>query len=190
MVTDGSTEGDLVPAENQIAQDTQDWVDTGIVEDDNQVVIAQVVAPETIQVDFDLTIPDPIEDDPSTEQVAAAEQRTKSREERGKAAETGKKRGASTAGLTDEGPPLKTFCLTRGDSDHPDWFSFQYTGDWYLVRDQEAACHLWRNITLPGARAFPDPDELVFKEDYQKFAWSSLQVLILYATSAFLSLYI
>ncbi|CAL9241855.1 unnamed protein product [Arabidopsis halleri] len=135
MTTDDSTEGDLVLAENEVAQDAQDRTDTSRVEDDNQVAIAQVVAPETIQ-------------------------RTKSREERDKAVETGEKRDASTTGLTDEGPPQKTFRLTRGDSDHPNQFSFLYVGDRYLVMDQEAACQLWQNITLPGARAFPDPEEL------------------------------
>ncbi|CAL9238644.1 unnamed protein product [Arabidopsis halleri] len=48
-----------------------------------------------------------------------------------------------------------------------------------LMRNQEAACQHWRNFTLPGARAFPDPEELVFKEDYQKFARSSLETTAL-----------
>lgn len=38
------------------------------------------------------------------------------------------------------------------------------------------------------ARAFPDPDELVFKEDYQKFTISFLEVSTLNASSAFLCL--
>ncbi|EFH64676.1 predicted protein [Arabidopsis lyrata subsp. lyrata] len=46
MVADSSAETYLVLAENQIAEDTQDRVDTGKIEDDNQVAVAQVVAPE------------------------------------------------------------------------------------------------------------------------------------------------
>lgn len=152
------------------------------MEDDSQVVVDLVATHETIQVDFDLTIPDPIGDNPTTEQAAAVEQRTKSREEKGQAVKTGKKRDASAAGLNDEGPSEKTLCWTRDDPDHPDWFSFQYVGDWFLMRDQEAARQIWRNITLPGARGFPDPDELVLSEDYKKFARSSLEVFILYAS--------
>lgn len=46
MVADSSAETYLVLAENQIVEDTQDRVDTGRIEDDNQVAVAQVVAPE------------------------------------------------------------------------------------------------------------------------------------------------
>lgn len=49
------------------------------------------------------------------------------------------------------------------------------------MRDQEATSHLWCNITLPGARAISDPDELIFSEEYKKFARSSFEVFTFYA---------
>jgi len=87
-----------------------------------------------------------------------------------------KKRSTSDAVLTDEAPPPKTFCLSRGESINPDQFSFKYVGDRFLMRDQEAASHLWRNLMLPGANALPNPDDLVLREEYHQFARSSLEV--------------
>ncbi|KAG7556955.1 hypothetical protein ISN44_As11g029580 [Arabidopsis suecica] len=111
-------------------------------------------------------------DGPSTEEAAVAEKRTKSREDKGKG--VGGKRSASGAGMTKEGPPTKTFCLTRDDPDHPDRFSFRYVGNQHLSEDKEAAFRLWSSMLLTGAMAHPDPDELTFSEAYKKFARSSL----------------
>ncbi|EFH53640.1 predicted protein [Arabidopsis lyrata subsp. lyrata] len=48
------------------------------------------------------------------------------------------------------------------------------TGDVPPV-EEEAAIQLWRNMTLPGVQAFLDSDELIFNEEYKKFARSSFE---------------
>ena len=93
-----------------------------------------------------------------------------------------KKRSASEGGL-DEAVAPKTFRLSRGETLNSDQFTFKYSGEKFLVRDQEAASHLWRNLMLPGTKDFPNPDDLVLKEGYQKFARSSLEVRASYMSS-------
>ncbi|CAL9232020.1 unnamed protein product, partial [Arabidopsis halleri] len=43
------------------------------------------------------------------------------------------------------------------------------------MRDQEAASHLWCNMTPPGAQGISDPNELLFSAEYKKFARSSFE---------------
>ncbi|CAL9243352.1 unnamed protein product [Arabidopsis halleri] len=43
------------------------------------------------------------------------------------------------------------------------------------MRDPEATSHLWFNMNLPGAQGIPNPDELLFSEEYKKFARSSFE---------------
>lgn len=142
----------------------------------------QVVAPEILQIDLDPTVPELTADVLPAMETAALERRSKSQEEKGNEVEVGEKRNTSEAGLTDEGPPNKTFCWMRDNPDRPDRFSFQYVGDKYLMRDQEATSHLWCNMTLLGAQAISDLDELLFSTEYKKFTRSSLEVLLLLHT--------
>ncbi|CAE6126451.1 unnamed protein product [Arabidopsis arenosa] len=174
-VNGGSAEDDLVPVETEIAEHTEDRAEAGTLEVVGPTANSQATAPETIQVDFDLTVPESTGDAPPAEETTALGQRTKSREDKGKGVEVSEKRIASEAGLPEDGPPRKTFCWTRDDPDRPDRFSFQYIGDKYLMRDQEAASQLWRNMTLPGEQAISNPDELVCSAEYKKFARSSFE---------------
>ncbi|KAG7556945.1 hypothetical protein ISN44_As11g029460 [Arabidopsis suecica] len=149
FVADGSIGGDSILAASEAADVAQDRADTGIVGTGDQIANTQAITPVVMRVDYDLTAPEVTKDGPSTKKAVAAEKRTKSREDKGKGVAVGGKRSASDAGLSKEGPPQKTFSLTRDDPDRHDRFSFQY--------------------------ALPDPDELTFSEDYKTFARSSLE---------------
>ena len=131
-----------------------------------------------------------IVDQDKDETVEELETSRRSREEKGKGvANQSKKRSASEAGLDEVAAP-KTFRLSRGETLNSDQFSFKYSGAKFLVRDQEAASHLWRNLMLPGTKDFPNLDDLVLKEGYQKFARSSLEVRASYMSSCgLISLY-
>ncbi|CAD5329714.1 unnamed protein product [Arabidopsis thaliana] len=143
------------------------------ITDDRSVVYAAPPAGE--EVNTGLTILDQDKD----ETVAEPGISRRSREEKGKGgANQSKKRSASEAGL-DEAAAPKTFRLSRGETLNSDQFTFKYSGEKFLVRDQEAASHLWRNLMLPGTKDFPNPDDLVLKEGYQKFARSSLETAAL-----------
>jgi len=209
-VVSGPSDVDQVSHETLIVQDSQDrtcleGADNAQAQlivggDQNQTISTQVVelevqvikgnqpaaihtaTSEGVRIDVDLTILD------SNKDGTAADHETsrQSREEKGKGvASQSKKRSATEAGLTDGAPVPKTFCLSRGEALNPDQFTFKYTGDKFLVRDREAASHLWRNLMLPGAREFPNPDDLVLKEEYQKFARWSLKVCVDYTSILF-----
>lgn len=135
---------------------------------------AQVVAPGILHIDLDPIVPELAEDVPPP--IATLERGLKSREDKGKGIKLGEKRNASKAGLTEEGPPKKTFRWTKDDPDRSDRFFFKYVGDKYLMQDSEAASHLWCNMNLPGAQGIPNPDEILFSEEYKKFARSSFEV--------------
>jgi len=149
-------------------------------------VAVYAAAPAGEEVNTGLIILDQDKD----ETVAELGTSRRSREEKGKGVTNqSKKRSASEAGL-DEAAASKTFRLSRGETLNSDQFTFKYSGEKFLVRDQEAASHLWRNLMLPGAADFPNPDDLVLKEGYQKFARSSLEVRAGYTSSCCLvSLY-
>ncbi|CAD5324772.1 unnamed protein product [Arabidopsis thaliana] len=139
----------------------------------DQSVAVYAAAPAGEEVNMDLTIPD------ENKTVAELGTSRRSREEKGKGvAIQSKKRSASEAGL-DEAAAPKTFRLSRGETLNSDQFTFKYSGEKFLVRDQEAASHLWRNLMLPGTKDFPNLDDLVLKEGYQKFARSSLETATL-----------
>ncbi|KAG7593992.1 hypothetical protein ISN45_Aa01g027690 [Arabidopsis thaliana x Arabidopsis arenosa] len=174
-VTGGSAEGDLAPVETEVAGHTEDRTKAGTPEVTGSTANPQADVPEIIQVDVDLTVPRSTGDAPPVEEATALEQKTKSQEDKGKGIEIGEKRNASKAGLPDDGPPRKTFCLLRDDPDHPDRFSFQYIGDKYMMRDHEPTSHLWCNMAVPGARAISNPDELIFSAAYKKFARFSFE---------------
>lgn len=150
-VVGGSAEGDLVSVETEVAGHTGNRTEVGTPEVAGLTTNSQANAPRSIQVDVDLTVPESIGDAPTVGEVTALEQKAKSREDIGKGIEIGEKRSAPEAGLLDDGPPQKTFCLSRDDPDRPDRFSFQYIGDKYLMRDPEATSHLWCNIAVLGA---------------------------------------
>ncbi|CAE6126494.1 unnamed protein product [Arabidopsis arenosa] len=167
QVADGSIGGDSILAASEAADVAQDRADTGIVGTGDQIANTRAITPVVMRVDYDLTAPEVTKDGPSTEKAVAAEKRTKSQEDKGKGVAIGGKRSASDAGLSKEGPPQKTFSLTRDDPDRHDRFSFQYVGGQHLIEDKETACQLWSSMLLPGAKALPDPDELIFSEDYK-----------------------
>lgn len=156
--TDGSAEYDPALMETEIVENAGNRTEAGLEEVNDQTTNLQVAAPEIIQVYCDMTLPESTKDGPSTKKATAAEKRTKSREDKRKGVVVSEKRSASEAGLTNEDPFQKTFCLTRDDPDRPDKFSFQYVGSQHLMEDREAICQLWSSISLPGAGTFPNPD--------------------------------
>ena len=105
----------------------------------DQSVAVHAAAPAGEEVNMDLTILDQDKD----ETVAELRTSRKSREEKGKGlASESRKRSASEAGLDDEVASPKTFRLARDETLNSDQFTFKYTGEKFLVRDQEAASHL------------------------------------------------
>nr|AAQ82842.1 At4g20730 [Arabidopsis thaliana]BAD44112.1 putative protein [Arabidopsis thaliana] len=173
-------EGDGVVPAQEIAECDQNQ-SVQVVEPEVQSVtgdrsvVDYASAPASEEVNAGLTILDEDKD----ETVAELGISRRSREEKGKGVATqSKKRSASEAGLDETAAP-KTFRLSRGETLNSDQFTFKYSGEKFLVRDQEAASHLWRNLMLPGTKDFPNPDDLVLKEGYQKFARSSLETAAL-----------
>ncbi|KAG7599335.1 hypothetical protein ISN44_As06g035200 [Arabidopsis suecica] len=153
-VTGGSAEGDLAPVETEVAGHTEDRTKAGRRRPNRPWINRGR---------------------PSCRGGNCPGVKTKSQEDKGKGIEIGENRNASKAGLPDDNPPRKTFCLLRDDPDHPDRFSFQYIGDKYMMRDQEPTSHLWCNMAVPGARAISYPDELIFSATYKKFARFSFE---------------
>lgn len=126
--------------DSEVTDIAQDRPGTGAVETSDQIAKSQAITPVVVRVDCDLTAPDVTNDGPSTKKAAAAEKRTKSKEDKGKDVAIGGKRSASEASLSDEGHPQKTFFLTRDGPDRPDRLSFRYVGSQHLMEDREASC--------------------------------------------------
>lgn len=155
--TDGSAEDDLALMETEIVENAGDRIEAGLEEVDDQTTNLQVAAPEIIQVDCDLTLPESTEDGPSIKKATAAEKRTKSREDKRKGVVVSKKMSTSKAGLTNKDPFQKTFCITRDDPDRFDKFSFQFVGSQHLMEDREAVCQLVEQYITSRSRDISEP---------------------------------